>query len=137
MIARHLNHTAVVEFLQPAPAERPSSTSSPKKRIRSDVPIAESAQKVGVAHRLKAIPPSLHQSIQLGSEEEKAAARKALYRSCTCRQQTSRDRCACRASTTQASEACVSTQHESVTHIVHRMVHRYLRLSGRSGLRVR
>ena len=68
---RHLNHTAVVEFLQPAPAERPSSTSSPKKRIRSDVPIAESAQKVGVAHRLKAIPPSLHQSIQLGSEEER------------------------------------------------------------------
>ena len=80
MIARHHGHTAIIEFLQQPPMETPPSLSSSGKRIRSDVPIAERAKKVGVAHRLKAIPPSLHQAIQLGSEEEKVAARKALQK---------------------------------------------------------
>ena len=80
MIARCMGHNAVVQFLQQPATGGPLASSSTTKRIRSDVSIEERAQKVGVAHRLKAVQPSLLQSIQLGSEEEKAVARKALQK---------------------------------------------------------
>ena len=80
MIAHYEGHAAVIQFLQPAATGSPAASSSTKKRIRSNLSLEERAQKIGIAHRLKAIPPSLHQSIQLGSEEEKAVARKALQK---------------------------------------------------------
>ena len=80
MIARCMGHNAVVQFLQQPATGGPLASNSTTKRIRSDVSIEERAQKVGVAHRLKAVQPSLLQLIQLGSEEEKAVARKALQK---------------------------------------------------------
>ena len=81
-IARHMGFTPLVSFLQsrtdhnaPGPA-----SSSAGKRARSEVPMTERAQLAGVAHRLKPIPPSIQQTIQTGSEEEKAAAKKQLQK---------------------------------------------------------
>ena len=42
--------------------------------------MAERAQLAGVAHRLKPIPAYLQQTIQIGTQEEKAVAKKQLQK---------------------------------------------------------
>jgi hypothetical protein len=79
MIARHHGYAEIEKFLQ-GTSDAPSVPMVGSKRSRSDVPIIVRAQNAGVAHRLKPIPQCLHERIQVGTEDEKKAAKKELQK---------------------------------------------------------
>ena len=77
VIAQRCGHTDLVKFLEPAET---AAAGAGQKRQRSQLPLAERAACVGVAHRLKPIPPELDAAIRNGSAEEQAAAKKTKQR---------------------------------------------------------
>lgn len=79
MIARHMGHTQLVNFLQ-SRVEISSAPPAAPKHSRSTIPIHERAELAGVAHRLKPIPPNIRQDIQSGSAQQKKEAKKLLQK---------------------------------------------------------
>ena len=77
MMAQHESNWDVVAFLQSPPGPAPVAT---PKRARSNKTMQERAELVGVAHRLKPIPPNVSEAMRTGSDGEKIAAKKLLQK---------------------------------------------------------
>ena len=73
-IAQRCGHAAVVRFLQPDTAD--SAEMPAQKRQHSELSMNERAARLGVAHRLKPIPPELEVAIASGAPDARAAAKK-------------------------------------------------------------